>query len=34
MHSLFTPADTMDTTTFLHSVVQPDKSFALEWAMR
>ena len=33
MHSLFTPVDTLDTTTFLHSVVQPNKSFDLRWVM-
>jgi hypothetical protein len=33
MHSLFTPADTLDTSTYLHSVVYPNNSFALEWLM-
>ena len=33
MHSLFTPVDTLDTSTYLHSVVQPNNSFALEWLM-
>jgi hypothetical protein len=33
MHSLFTPVDTLDTTTYLHSVVQPNNSFALQWLM-
>jgi hypothetical protein len=29
----FTPVDTLDTSTFLHSVVQPNNSFALQWLM-
>jgi hypothetical protein len=34
MHSLFTPVDTLDTSTFLHSVIQTsNSSFALEWLM-
>jgi DDE superfamily endonuclease len=33
MHSAFTTVDTLDTSTFLHSVVQPNSSFALEWLM-
>jgi hypothetical protein len=33
MHSLFTPVDTPDTSTYLHSVVQPNNSFALQWLM-
>jgi hypothetical protein len=33
MHSLFTPVDTLDATTFLHSVVQSNSSFDLQWLM-
>jgi hypothetical protein len=33
MQSLFAPVDTLDTTTYLHSVVYPNNSFALEWLM-
>ena len=33
MHSLFAPVDTFDTSTYLHSVVYPNNSFALEWLM-
>jgi hypothetical protein len=33
MHSLFTPVDTLNTSTYLHSVVYPNNSFALEWLM-
>jgi hypothetical protein len=33
MHSLFTPVDTLDTSTFLHSVIQPNNQFDLEWLM-
>lgn len=33
MNSLFAPVDTLDTTTFLHSVVQSSKSFDLQWLM-
>jgi hypothetical protein len=33
MHSLFTPADTLDTSSYLHSVVYPNNSFALRWLM-
>ena len=33
MHSLFAPVDTLDTSTYLHSVVYPNNSFALEWLM-
>lgn len=33
MHSLFTPVDTFDTSTYLHSVVYPNNSFALQWLM-
>jgi hypothetical protein len=33
MHSLFTPVDTLETTTYLHSVVQSNNSFALQWLM-
>jgi hypothetical protein len=33
MHSSFTPVDTLDTSTYLHSVVYPNNSFALEWLM-
>jgi hypothetical protein len=33
MHSLFTLTDTLDATTYLHSVVQPNNSFALQWVM-
>ena len=31
MHSLFTPADTLDGASFLHSVVQTNNSFDLQW---
>jgi hypothetical protein len=31
MHSLFTPVDTLDASTYLHSVVQSNNSFALQW---
>jgi len=30
MHTLFTTADTLDTSTYLHSVVQPNNSFDLQ----
>jgi hypothetical protein len=33
MNSLFAPVDTLDTSTYLHSVVYPNNSFALEWLM-
>ena len=33
MQSLFAPVDTLDTSTYLHSVVYPNNSFALEWLM-
>ena len=33
MHSLFTPVDTLDTSAYLHSVVYPNNSFALQWLM-
>jgi hypothetical protein len=33
MHSLFTPVDTLDATTFLHSVIQSNNSFDLQWVM-
>jgi hypothetical protein len=33
MNSLFAPVDTLDTSTYLHSVVHPNNSFALEWLM-
>ena len=33
MHSLFTPVDTLDTSSYLHSVVYPNNSFALQWLM-
>ena len=33
MHSLFTPVDPLDTSTYLHSVVYPNNSFALQWLM-
>ena len=33
MYELFTPVDTLDTTTFLHSVIQPNNSFDLQWLM-
>src|ERR1700733_5837593 len=33
MNSLFTPVDTLDTSSYLHSVVYPNNSFALEWLM-
>jgi hypothetical protein len=33
MHALFTPVDTFDTSTFLHSVIQPNSAFALQWVM-
>ena len=33
MHLLFTPVDTLETTTFLHSAVQPNNSFDLQWLM-
>jgi hypothetical protein len=33
MHGLFTPVDTLDATTFLHSVIQPNNSFDLQWLM-
>jgi hypothetical protein len=33
MHSLFAPVDTLDTSTYLHSVVYPNNSFALQWLM-
>ena len=33
MHSLFTPVDTLDTSSYLHSVVYQNNSFALEWLM-
>ena len=33
MHSLFTTVDTLDTSTYLHSVVQPNNSFDLQWVM-
>lgn len=33
MHALFTAVDTLDTSTYLHSVVQPNNSFALQWIL-
>ena len=33
MHSLFTPVDTLDATTYLHSVNHPNSSFDLQWLM-
>ncbi len=33
MHSLFTTADTLDTTTYLHAVNHPNGSFDLQWLM-
>jgi hypothetical protein len=33
MHSLFTTVDTLDASTYLHSVVQPNNSFALQWIL-
>ena len=33
MHSLFSPVDTLDTSTFLRSVVQTNNQFDLEWLM-
>jgi hypothetical protein len=33
MHSLFTSVDTLDTTTYLHSVLQPNDTFDLQWLM-
>jgi hypothetical protein len=33
MHSLFAPVDTLDTSTFLHSVIQPNNQFDLQWLM-
>jgi hypothetical protein len=33
MHSPFTPVDTLETSTYLHSVVQPNNSFDLQWVM-
>ena len=29
----FTPVDTFDASTYLHSVVQPNNSFALQWVL-
>jgi hypothetical protein len=33
MHSSFTSVDTLDTSTYLRSVVYPNNSFALQWLM-
>jgi hypothetical protein len=33
MHSLFTPVDTLDTTTYLYSANHSNGSFDLEWLM-
>jgi hypothetical protein len=33
MQSLFAPVDTLDTSTYLHSAVYSNNSFALEWLM-
>ncbi len=33
MHSLFTTVDTLDTSSYLHSVISPNNSFALQWLM-
>jgi hypothetical protein len=33
MHSLFMPVDTLNTTTYLHSVLQPNGQFDLQWLM-
>ena len=33
MHSLFTPVDTLDATTYLHSSNHTNGSFDLEWLM-
>jgi hypothetical protein len=33
MYSLFTPVDTLDASTYLHSVVQSNNAFDLQWKL-